>query len=442
MRMPVANGTACDDGMACTSSDVCTAGTCGGTPVDCSGMTTTCATGSCNPTTGACESTPRPDGTNCTDGRACTRGDACDGGVCLGRAGDLAFVGFANWTQAAVTQNNRTQDALMDAACQAAFAGSHAATMTDITRRRVVGLPATNTSGTWAVPKCPACEGRVHTACVEGTARNCVNPGAAWPTSAEPWTGNDNCHTSGRSAVCVIPRIIYAGTANWMQTASMTHAAQDAAMDAACATAFAGSRAVTMDQMVTSTIVGRPATNATGLWLLGRCPNCQGNVCGGCASGFARNCVTPGNAIPTVSNPWPSERNCIVGTRSTMCVRPTRACAFRGFATWTQAASTQSDAAQDAAMNAACSTAFPGSRAATIEELASSAISGRPATNTTPRYLLGRCPMCEGQAHASCVEGYARNCINPGSAFPEDVTPWPPTLEDNCHTTARSALCY
>jgi hypothetical protein len=88
---PVANGTVCSDGNACTTTDVCTAGTCGGTAVSCAGLTNACNVGSCNPATGACIATPVANGTVCSDGLSCTAGDVCTTGVCGGTAGGVRF---------------------------------------------------------------------------------------------------------------------------------------------------------------------------------------------------------------------------------------------------------------------------------------------------------------------------------------------------------------
>jgi hypothetical protein len=80
---PISNGTACNDGNACTLTDTCQAGVC--TPT----TTTICADGNqctadtCNTTTGACEfdSVPR-EGAACTIiGPACVT-NSCQAGVC------------------------------------------------------------------------------------------------------------------------------------------------------------------------------------------------------------------------------------------------------------------------------------------------------------------------------------------------------------------------
>ncbi len=41
-----------------------------------------CQTIGCDPATGACKLSPKPQGTPCTDGKLCTKGDSCDAGVC------------------------------------------------------------------------------------------------------------------------------------------------------------------------------------------------------------------------------------------------------------------------------------------------------------------------------------------------------------------------
>ena len=81
------DGTPCDDGNACTQTDICDSGSCTGTNlVVCAPLDPCHATGTCNPLTGACSNPERPDGTQCDDGNACTQSDACKDGVCDGRA--------------------------------------------------------------------------------------------------------------------------------------------------------------------------------------------------------------------------------------------------------------------------------------------------------------------------------------------------------------------
>lgn len=134
-------------------------------------------------------------------------------------------------------------------------------------------------------------------------------------------TGPADCAT----AMCTSGRCgsgaLYVGFANWSQSASsMNDAAQDAAMNSACASAYAGSRAATIDEIIGGLIIGIPATNTSGQYLLGRCPNCAGSAHTGCIEGHARNCVRPSEAWPT-SLPWTSEPNCHSSSRSAACVR-------------------------------------------------------------------------------------------------------------------------
>ena len=82
---PVANGTACNDANACTQTDACQAGVCtGSNPVVCA--VDQCHTaGTCNTSTGVCSAPPsKADGTACNDGNACTQTDTCQAGVCTG----------------------------------------------------------------------------------------------------------------------------------------------------------------------------------------------------------------------------------------------------------------------------------------------------------------------------------------------------------------------
>jgi RHS repeat-associated protein len=80
-----ANGTACNDGNACTQTDTCLAGTCtGSNPVQCTASDQCHDPGTCAPSTGVCSSPAKPDGTACDDGKAESQGDACTVGVCQG----------------------------------------------------------------------------------------------------------------------------------------------------------------------------------------------------------------------------------------------------------------------------------------------------------------------------------------------------------------------
>ncbi|MFT5043012.1 MAG: hypothetical protein ACI8TX_004009, partial [Hyphomicrobiaceae bacterium] len=81
---PIADDTDCDDASLCTTGDVCTAGGCLGTPTDCSAFDAECGTGTCNAGTGDCEAIPLADGVDCDDGLFCTTDDVCTAGTCDG----------------------------------------------------------------------------------------------------------------------------------------------------------------------------------------------------------------------------------------------------------------------------------------------------------------------------------------------------------------------
>ena len=80
-----ANGTACNDGNACTQTDTCQSGTCtGSNPVVCSASDQCHVAGVCDPQTGFCSNPNAANGTACNDGDACTQTDTCQSGACVG----------------------------------------------------------------------------------------------------------------------------------------------------------------------------------------------------------------------------------------------------------------------------------------------------------------------------------------------------------------------
>lgn len=79
---PVPDGTPCEDGDACSSGDACAGGTCVGEPTDCSDLDDVCVRGVCDPATGACMPV-ESDGVVCDDGDACTSDDVCSAGRCV-----------------------------------------------------------------------------------------------------------------------------------------------------------------------------------------------------------------------------------------------------------------------------------------------------------------------------------------------------------------------
>src|SRR5262249_14892364 len=75
------DGTACNDGNACTQTDTCQIGTCvASNPVVCSGVNQ-CRT--CYPAPGPCP-VNKPAGPACIPGNACTQTDTCQIGTCVG----------------------------------------------------------------------------------------------------------------------------------------------------------------------------------------------------------------------------------------------------------------------------------------------------------------------------------------------------------------------
>ncbi len=81
------NSDGCNDGLSCTSGDVCGGGVCAGTPVHTAcDDSNPCTDDTCDPLTGdvltGCAYADNSDG--CNDGLSCTSGDVCGGGVCAG----------------------------------------------------------------------------------------------------------------------------------------------------------------------------------------------------------------------------------------------------------------------------------------------------------------------------------------------------------------------
>src|SRR5205823_5834857 len=79
------DGAPCDDGNACTRTDTCAAGACvGANPVVCTAANQCHTAGVCNPASGVCSNPAKLDGAPCDDGNACTRTDTCAAGACGG----------------------------------------------------------------------------------------------------------------------------------------------------------------------------------------------------------------------------------------------------------------------------------------------------------------------------------------------------------------------
>lgn len=76
-------GTTCNDGLPCTKTDICVAGTCAGQPISCSDGNP-CTADTCKATDGTCVSTPMAEADPCDDGNACTAQEKCTNAKCQG----------------------------------------------------------------------------------------------------------------------------------------------------------------------------------------------------------------------------------------------------------------------------------------------------------------------------------------------------------------------
>jgi hypothetical protein len=92
---PLLTGTACDDGNKCTTNDVCANGVCAGTPVVCNDNNHCTGPDHCDSATGLCVF-PLLTGTACDDGSPCTENDVCTNGTCAGTPKPDIFFGFFN----------------------------------------------------------------------------------------------------------------------------------------------------------------------------------------------------------------------------------------------------------------------------------------------------------------------------------------------------------
>ncbi len=145
--------------------------------------------------------------------------------------------------------------------------------------------------------------------------------GDAVVDSGEACDDGNNQDGDGCSSDCEVTAKAFKGYANWSQSvSSQTDAQQDAAMDSACQSKYAGSKAATTDEVTKGNLIGKPATNGSGQYMMAKCPSCAGNASGGAKSGHCRLCVNPGNPIPN-SAPAGWHDNCCGNTRSAMCVQ-------------------------------------------------------------------------------------------------------------------------
>jgi len=86
---PATDGASCSDGNGCTLNDTCQGGVCQPGPGKvCAALDQCHVVGTCNTTTGVCSNPAKPNGTACNDGNACTVLDQCLGGQCIGVSAD------------------------------------------------------------------------------------------------------------------------------------------------------------------------------------------------------------------------------------------------------------------------------------------------------------------------------------------------------------------
>lgn len=87
------DGVACDDGLFCTISDSCLAGTCtGGPPNDCGMAPPQCTEVTCDETSQTCSTAPAMNGSMCQDpNNLCMKGATCSNGLCIGGTPDDCF---------------------------------------------------------------------------------------------------------------------------------------------------------------------------------------------------------------------------------------------------------------------------------------------------------------------------------------------------------------
>ncbi|MBT9559826.1 MAG: hypothetical protein IV100_27600 [Myxococcales bacterium] len=81
VTQPATTGRPCDDGSPCTSADACDGGECLGTPRVCP-PGAPCDEVACDPSSGTCITTPKPEGGLCDDGAPCRIAGRCNAGVC------------------------------------------------------------------------------------------------------------------------------------------------------------------------------------------------------------------------------------------------------------------------------------------------------------------------------------------------------------------------
>ncbi len=100
--VPAADGSACDDGLFCTTSDTCNQGQCvGGAQNDCGMAIGPCSSVTCDETSKSCSVAPANDGTACAPTDLCQTNGTCKVGVCAGQPKDCTSAPLAECNTAA-----------------------------------------------------------------------------------------------------------------------------------------------------------------------------------------------------------------------------------------------------------------------------------------------------------------------------------------------------
>ncbi|HVW24391.1 MAG TPA: lamin tail domain-containing protein [Polyangiaceae bacterium] len=198
---PVADATNCDDGNLCNGIATCQSGKCtNGAPKTCTTPPIGgcyAATGTCNPTNGACTYQPSSPGTTCDDGQVCTTNDACDGN---GTCGGSAIVCTAGTPTCVDANTSRTFTA---GTCQTS-SGSCNAPSTD----KHCDFGCDSASGLCKQDPCigKTCTTPPSSQCYQATG-TCSNGTCSYAVTADascddgdPCTNNDKCSAAGACA--------------------------------------------------------------------------------------------------------------------------------------------------------------------------------------------------------------------------------------------------
>lgn len=176
-------GELCNDpNDLCTVAKTCSAGVCqGGSPKDCSTLTSGCDLGTCDATTGACVTQALMPGDVCDDLDACTMGETCQAGnSCSGGSPVSACSNTADGCCPA----SCTELDDIDCACPGTFVGS-----------TCVYLASASTSYASDAAARVSCQGL-------GTGWDLCAPSMLCDSDTLSYLGTEGCNCSGGSATC------------------------------------------------------------------------------------------------------------------------------------------------------------------------------------------------------------------------------------------------